>query len=114
MTEFKDHFSALATDYASFRPRYPARLFADLAAVAPGPADGPGDRIGPYRLEDAWELMLTAEGYYRKSIAANPAFQSPHVNLSVLETRMGKIAKMRTGRYDVGGWKRRAPSFSMA
>lgn len=36
MTEFKDHFSALATDYASFRPRYPARLFADLAAVAPG------------------------------------------------------------------------------
>lgn len=35
MTEFKDHFSALAADYASYRPRYPARLFADLAAVAP-------------------------------------------------------------------------------
>lgn len=36
MSEFKDHFSALASDYASFRPRYPARLFADLAAIAPG------------------------------------------------------------------------------
>lgn len=36
MSEFKDHFSALAADYASFRPRYPATLFADLAAVAPG------------------------------------------------------------------------------
>lgn len=33
MPEFKDHFSALATDYASFRPRYPASLFADLAAL---------------------------------------------------------------------------------
>lgn len=38
VTEFKDHFSALASDYASYRPRYPARLFADLAAVAPGHA----------------------------------------------------------------------------
>lgn len=36
VAEFKDHFSALAADYASFRPRYPARLFADLAAVCPG------------------------------------------------------------------------------
>lgn len=36
MAEFKDHFSALAADYTSFRPRYPARLFADLARVAPG------------------------------------------------------------------------------
>lgn len=36
MTEFKDHFSALASEYASFRPRYPAPLFADLAQVAPG------------------------------------------------------------------------------
>ena len=38
MPEFKDHFSALAHDYASFRPHYPAALFADLAAVAPGHA----------------------------------------------------------------------------
>lgn len=36
MAGFKDHFSALAADYARYRPRYPARLFADLAAVAPG------------------------------------------------------------------------------
>lgn len=38
MAGFKDHFSALARDYARFRPRYPATLFADLAAVAPGRA----------------------------------------------------------------------------
>jgi SAM-dependent methyltransferase len=29
--EFKDHFSRLAADYASFRPRYPAALFDFLA-----------------------------------------------------------------------------------
>ena len=33
---FKDHFSAQATDYARFRPNYPAELFAWLAGVAPG------------------------------------------------------------------------------
>lgn len=38
MAEFKDHFSVLARDYARYRPRYPDRLFADLAAVAPGRA----------------------------------------------------------------------------
>lgn len=33
---FKDHFSAVARDYANFRPRYPATLYAELAALAPG------------------------------------------------------------------------------
>lgn len=33
---FKDHFSALARDYARFRPVYPDSLFAALAALAPG------------------------------------------------------------------------------
>lgn len=33
---FKDHFSAVAKDYANFRPRYPAALYAELAALAPG------------------------------------------------------------------------------
>lgn len=32
---FKDHFSALARDYARYRPLYPDALFADLAALAP-------------------------------------------------------------------------------
>ena len=36
MADFKDHFSVLAGNYALYRPHYPARLFADLAAVAPG------------------------------------------------------------------------------
>jgi SAM-dependent methyltransferase len=30
---FKDHFSAQASDYARFRPRYPAELFAYLAEI---------------------------------------------------------------------------------
>lgn len=35
---FSDHFSSIAATYAGFRPRYPAALFAWLAAQAP--ADG--------------------------------------------------------------------------
>lgn len=35
MTPFPDHFSARATGYAKYRPRYPAELFAWLAASAP-------------------------------------------------------------------------------
>ncbi len=38
MTHFTDHFAPLATDYASFRPTYPAGLFAWLAEVSPGGA----------------------------------------------------------------------------
>ncbi len=34
-TQFKDHFSRLAAQYAAFRPRYPAALFDYLAEVAP-------------------------------------------------------------------------------
>lgn len=32
---FKDHFSARASDYARYRPRYPEALFEFLAALAP-------------------------------------------------------------------------------
>ena len=35
---FKDHFSTRSSDYARFRPRYPAELFDWLAAQAPGTA----------------------------------------------------------------------------
>ena len=34
--EEEDHFSRQASLYARHRPRYPARLFSYLAAVAPG------------------------------------------------------------------------------
>jgi len=34
-TEFKDHFSKQAPDYARYRPNYPAQLFAWLADIAP-------------------------------------------------------------------------------
>ncbi len=33
---FKDHFSLIADNYATFRPRYPAELFSHLAALCPG------------------------------------------------------------------------------
>jgi SAM-dependent methyltransferase len=36
MEEFRDHFSRAASQYAAFRPRYPAALFEALAALAPG------------------------------------------------------------------------------
>ncbi len=32
---FQDHFSAVAKDYADFRPRYPAALFDYLATLVP-------------------------------------------------------------------------------
>lgn len=35
---FSDHFASVAADYASFRPTYPAALFAWLASMAPGRA----------------------------------------------------------------------------
>ena len=35
---FHDHFSEVAPDYATFRPRYPAALFDFLAELAPGRA----------------------------------------------------------------------------
>lgn len=33
---FKDYFSAQSIDYAKYRPRYPAELFAYLCSIAPG------------------------------------------------------------------------------
>jgi SAM-dependent methyltransferase len=35
-TEFKDHFSRQAGDYAKFRPRYPAEMFAYLGGIVSG------------------------------------------------------------------------------
>lgn len=35
MTPFKDYFSTQSADYARYRPRYPAELFAWLAQIAP-------------------------------------------------------------------------------
>jgi SAM-dependent methyltransferase len=35
---FKDHFSAVAADYANARPEYPAALFAWIAGLVPGAA----------------------------------------------------------------------------
>jgi len=37
-TSFSDHFSGVASNYASFRPNYPDDLFAWLAEVSPGQA----------------------------------------------------------------------------
>ena len=37
MNVFKDHFSAVAGDYAAARPEYPSALFDWIASVAPSP-----------------------------------------------------------------------------
>lgn len=36
MTDFEDHFSPQAGDYARYRPHYPPELFEYLASIAPG------------------------------------------------------------------------------
>lgn len=36
MTDFEDHFSLQAGDYARYRPRYPRELFTYLGSIAPG------------------------------------------------------------------------------
>ncbi len=38
MADFKDHFSAVASDYASARPEYPDALYAWIASIAPAHA----------------------------------------------------------------------------
>jgi ubiquinone/menaquinone biosynthesis C-methylase UbiE len=35
--DFADHFSRVSTQYAAYRPRYPERLFAELAGAVPNP-----------------------------------------------------------------------------
>ncbi len=54
---FKDHFSALAQDYAEYRPRYPEALFAALAEVAPAQ-------------EQAWDCA-TGNGQAAAGLAAH-------------------------------------------
>jgi SAM-dependent methyltransferase len=64
---FRDHFSAVATRYAAFRPRYPAALVDALAARAGG-------------LDLAWDvgcgsgqLSVALAGVFRRVIATDPA-----------------------------------------
>src|SRR4030088_1544673 len=78
MTSFSDHFSVIAASYASYRPRYPAALFAWLASIAP-------DR----RL--AWDCGTgsgqAAEGlgaHFGQGVATDPSvaqlLNAPHVD----------------------------------
>jgi SAM-dependent methyltransferase len=67
MSSFVDHFSGVAASYASYRPRYPAALFAWLAHLAP-------DR------EHAWDCGTgngqAAEGLaplFREVVATDPS-----------------------------------------
>jgi SAM-dependent methyltransferase len=67
MPSFSDHFSAVAPDYAAFRPRYPAALFDWLAA-------------GAARRERAWDCgtgsgqaALGLAGRFAQVVATDPS-----------------------------------------
>jgi SAM-dependent methyltransferase len=57
MSSFPDHFSGTAASYASYRPRYPASLFAWLAGLAP-------------RRDHAWDCG-TGSGQAAEGLAAH-------------------------------------------
>ena len=85
-TPFKDHFSAYAGEYASYRPRYPRELFAWLASVAPA-------------REHAWDCatgngqaaVALAELFARVTASdASPsqlAHAEPHARVTYVHTR---------------------------
>src|SRR5579872_6222807 len=65
MASFKDHFSALAAQYAAFRPTYPPELFAYLAGscvhrrLAWDVACGNGQASGP--LADHFDAVVATD-----------------------------------------------------
>jgi len=62
---FQDHFSTKAKVYAQARPRYPAALFAHLAALAPGRAlawdCGSGNGQAAVALADHFDRVVASE-----------------------------------------------------
>ena len=69
MTQFKDHFSGHAVEYAKFRPHYPEELFEYLASISP-------------RHELAWDCAtgngqaaVGLAGYFERVIATDASAQ---------------------------------------
>lgn len=73
---FKDHFSGHAADYRSFRPDYPAALFAYLASAAPGRAlawdCGTGSGQAAVALADHFEKVLATDASAEQLRNAEP------------------------------------------
>ena len=75
MAQFHDHFSSVAEQYASFRPRYPAALFDYLAALCPERrlawdcACGSGQASVP--LGDRFESVLATDASAAQVAAAS-------------------------------------------
>jgi ubiquinone/menaquinone biosynthesis C-methylase UbiE len=73
---FADHFSSVAPDYRTYRPRYPAALFASLAAVAPHRrmawdcATGSGQAA--VALADHFDAIVATDASEQQLAAAEP------------------------------------------
>lgn len=85
---FQDHFSGHAADYAKFRPRYPASLFADLAALCLARSEawdcGAGNGQAAVGLAERFE-HVTATDASAQQIAQ--AQLHPHVSYRVANER---------------------------
>lgn len=81
---FHDHFSSAASEYASFRPRYPSALFAALAPLAPARRHaldcGTGSGQAAVGLAEHFD-RVTATDASREQIAA--AIPHPRVEYAV-------------------------------
>jgi len=73
---FKDHFSAQATDYARYRPNYPAELFAWLAGVAPSRCTawdcGTGSGQAAVGLAEHFDLVIATDPSAEQLANAQP------------------------------------------
>ena len=76
MSQFKDHFSKQAAEYAKFRPRYPKELFRWLASVAPSNelawdcATGSGQAA--VELADVFDHVIATDGSERQIANTEP------------------------------------------
>lgn len=79
--KFSDHFSAVATGYATFRPSYPSALFAALAGAAPSRAlawdCGCGTGQASVALGSCFEQVVATD-----ASAAQIAYATPHARVT--------------------------------
>jgi SAM-dependent methyltransferase len=93
MSEFKDLFSGQATDYAKFRPNYPASLFEYLASVV-GEHDlvwdcGTGNGQAAIRLAERFQKIIATDPSEKQISSATPHAQ--------VEYRVGAAEKSPLG-----------------
>src|SRR5512142_92857 len=91
MTNFEDHFSSYARDYARYRPQYPPELFAYLASISPGRhlAWDCGTGNG----QAAWELAKHFDRVYATDASADQIAQAlPHERIEYRVERAENVS----------------------